>query len=47
MPPHGTACAEEAVVVLRFGEPQVAIAIVFGVLAVTFAGEALVIAVHA
>jgi cytochrome c oxidase subunit 2 len=47
MPPHGTACAEEAVVVLRFGEPQVAIAIVFGVLAVTIAGAALVIAVHA
>ena len=32
---------------LRFGEPQVAIAIVFGVLAVTIAGAALVIAVHA
>ena len=32
---------------LEYGEPQVAIAIVFGALAVTIAGIALVIAVHA
>ena len=33
--------------VLEYGEPQVAVAIVFGVLALTIAGIALVIAVHA
>jgi cytochrome c oxidase subunit 2 len=38
---HGRWC------VLRYGEPQVTIAIVFGVLAVTIAVVALVVAVHA